>query len=199
MKRKFYKSILTLLALVILSSNVQAGGVITGEIQAKRSKYKKDVVVYLKGVKGKFGVPKQHAIVDQKNLVFIPHVQPVLAGTAVEFKNSDNVNHNVFSPAICKKFNLGTFNPGMHRTVKFDEPCVVDLLCNVHSEMLAYIVVLDNPYFAKTDDNGKFTIKDVPAGTYEITAWSEKLQPAGNYKVTVTDGKTATVDIKLKR
>jgi plastocyanin len=199
MTNRFNKAVLIIVAITLFGADVYAGGIITGEVQAKRKKYQKDVVVYLKGVKGKFKAPKQNAIVDQKNLVFIPHVQPVLAGTTVEFKNSDNVNHNVFSPAICKKFNLGTFNPGMHRTVTFDEPCVVDLLCNVHSEMLAYIVVLDNPYFAKTDKNGKFKIENVPAGTYEITAWSEKLKPSGKTTVTVTDGKTASVDIKLKR
>ena len=199
MERYSVKRALLFIVFLGFSAHAFAGGIITGKVQAKRAKYKKDVVVYLKNVKGKFSAPKQAAIVDQKNLIFKPHVLPVVVGTTVEFKNSDNVNHNVFSPAVCKKFNLGTYNPGMSRSVTFDKACVVDLLCNVHSEMSAYVVVLDNPYFAKTGRDGKFTIKNVPAGTYEITAWSEKLKPKGKTTVTVVDGKTAEVMIQLKR
>lgn len=197
MKSKFTKAAFLLICFGIITSKAFGGGIISGQVEAKSAKYKKDVVVYLKGVKGKFTPSQKHEVMDQKNLVFIPHVLAVPVGTTVDFKNSDNVNHNVFSPADCKKFNLGTYTPGMSRSVKFDEACVVDLLCNVHSEMSAYVVVVDNPYFDVTSKDGNFTIKDVPTGTYEITAWSEKLKPEGKTTVTVVDGQTASVNIKL--
>jgi len=191
------KAALLVMCFGIITSKAFGGGIITGEIDAKNAKYKKDVVVYLKGVKAAVTPPKKNPVLDQKNLVFVPHVLAVPVGTTVDFLNSDNVNHNIFSPADCKKFNLGTYNPGMSRSVKFDQSCVVDLLCNVHSEMSAYVVVVDNPYFVVTGADGKFTIKDVPAGTYEITAWSEKLKPEGKSTVTVADGQSASVNIKL--
>ncbi|NTV46281.1 MAG: hypothetical protein HGB11_07110, partial [Chlorobiales bacterium] len=117
MKSKFMKMALSLICFAIVSSKAFGGGIVTGEVDAKSAKYKKDVVVYVKGVKGSFPAPQKHAVLDQKNLVFLPHVLPVPVGTTVDFINSDNVNHNVFSPADCKKFNLGTYTPGMSRSV----------------------------------------------------------------------------------
>ena len=180
-----------------ISSNAFCAGTVTGSVDASVPKYKKDVVVYLKGVKGP--VTPKKAEVDQKNLVFVPHVLAVPTGSTVDFKNSDKVNHNIFSADVCKKFNLGTYNPGMSKAVVFDKPCVVNLLCNVHSEMSGFVIVVDSNYSAVTSADGKFTISNVPAGTYEITAWSEKLKPAGKTTVTVADGGTATAAIKLAK
>jgi plastocyanin len=180
-----------------ISSNAFCAGTVTGSVDASVPKYKKDVVVYIKGVKGP--VTPKKGEVDQKNLVFVPHVLAVPTGSSVDFKNSDKVNHNIFSADVCKKFNLGTYNPGMSKAVVFDKPCVVNLLCNVHSEMSGFVVVVDSNYSAVTGADGKFTISNVPAGTYEITAWSEKLKPAGKTTVTVTDGGTATAAIKLAK
>ncbi len=120
-------------------------------------------------------------------------------GSSVQFKNTDKVNHNIFSADVCKKFNLGTYNPGMSKTVVFDKPCVVNLLCNVHSEMSGYVVVVDSNYYTVTGADGKFTISGVPAGTYEVVAWNEKLKGAGRNTVTVTDGGTSNVVVKLAK
>ena len=201
MKRMLFNTALVMVFLglaVIGQKEAVAEGTITGSVDTKRVKYKKDVVVYLKNVPGTFKASEKPYVVDQQDLTFIPHVLPVLVGSKVNFKNSDNVNHNVFSPTECKSFNLGTFGPGGYKTVTFDKVCVVDLLCNVHSEMSAYVVVLDNPYFALTGADGSFTIDDVPAGTYEIAVWSEKLK-APAQSVTVTDGSSATVTFNLTR
>lgn len=201
MRRTLFNAVLMMVFLgliVIGQKEAVAGGTITGSVDTKRVKYKKNVVVYLNNVPGTFKAPEKPYVVDQQDLTFIPHVLPVLVGSKVDFKNSDNVNHNVFSPAECKSFNLGTFGPGVYKTVTFDRVCVVELLCNVHSEMSAYVVVLDNPYFALTGTDGSFTIENVPAGTYEIAVWSEKLK-AGTQSVTVTDGSSATVTFNLTR
>ena len=198
-RNKFMKSALLLTGISFMASNAFCAGTVTGDVDAAAPKYKKDVVVYLKGVKGPFAAPAKHGLVDQKNLVFVPHVLAVPAGATVDFVNNDKVNHNIFSADACKKFNLGTYNPGTSKSVVFDKPCVVNLLCNVHSEMSGYVVVTENPYFAVTGADGKFTISNVPAGTYEITAWSEKLKPQGKTTVVVADGKAATASIKLAK
>ena len=90
---------------------------------------------------------------DQKNLAFVPHVLPVVVGTTVDFLNSDQVLHNVFTPDKCAgKFNLGTWPKGETRSVKFDQTgCSPVMLCNVHPEMEGFVVVLQNPYAGVTD------------------------------------------------
>jgi hypothetical protein len=109
--------------------------------------------------------------------VFNPHIMVVQQGTTVDFQNSDTVQHNVFWTAIGsdKKagHNLGTWPKGDKRSYTFDRPGVVPLLCNVHPDMGAYIIVSPTPYFAETDDSGNYKIKDVPDGSYTLTVWHE--------------------------
>lgn len=193
LKQKLLKPALMLTGFGLMSTNAFGAGTVDASV----AKYKKDAVVYLLGGKGPL-TPKKGEV-DQKNLIFIPHVLAVPVGSTVSFKNSDKVNHNIFSADVCKKFNLGTYNPGMSRDVLFDKPCVVNLLCNVHSEMSGYVVAVNSNYYAVTSADGKFTIGNVPAGTYEVTAWSEKLKPQGKTMVTVADGQTATVSVKMAK
>jgi plastocyanin len=126
---------------------------------------------------------------DQKGLLFIPHLLVVPVGSTVEFLNSDSVQHNVFWPAISgnKKLthNLGTWPRGEKRTFKFDNPGVVPLLCNVHPEMSAYVVVVPTPYFATTDANGDYTIQNVPDGAHNVNVWHEGMKQQSK-QVTVT-------------
>jgi len=193
---KFLKSALLMTSFGFIASNAFCGGTITGTVDASIPKYKTDAVVYLVGVKGP--VVPHNAGVDQKSLVFVPHVTAVPVGSTVDFKNNDKVNHNIFSGSAAKKFNLGTYNPGMSKPVTFDKPGAINLLCNVHSEMSGWVVVTENQYAAVSEHDGKFTINNVPAGTYKITAWSEKLK-AQEGTVTVVDGKTANVTVKLAK
>jgi plastocyanin len=123
----------------------------------------------------------KHVLVDQRNLMFQPHLVVVQAGTTVDFQNSDNVAHNVFWPAVSgdKKaaHNLGTWPKGDKKPFKFDKPGVVPLLCNVHPEMSGYVIVTPSPYFAETDSSGNYTIANVPDGSYTITVWHEGSKP----------------------
>jgi len=153
-------------------------GAWAGDIEGKVTGMKGKSVVYVEAIAGKtFPAPKDHLVVDQKGLVFVPHVVAVQQGTTVEFLNSDNVAHNVFWTAISgdKKagHNLGTWPKGEKRPFTFDKPGVVPLLCNVHPDMAGYIIVSPTPYFAETDDRGDYKIKDVPDGSYTVTVWHE--------------------------
>ncbi len=122
--------------------------------------------------------PGTPVIMDQKNLAFVPEVLPVMRGTIVEFTNSDDVQHNVFSPsAIADKFNLGTYGPGATRTVTLDRSGEVLVLCNIHMEMEAHILVLNGPYFAATGPGGSYRIGEVPAGTYTAKIWQDGWLP----------------------
>ena len=196
-KSKFMKTALFMTSFGFISANAFCAGTVTGKVETTIPKYAGDAVVYLVGVKGP--VVPAHAVVDQKSLVFVPHVTAIPVGSTVDFKNNDKVNHNIFSASAAKKFNLGTYNPGMSKPVTFDKPGAINLLCNVHSEMSAWVIVTENQYAAVTEHDGKFTIKNVPAGTYEISAWSEKLKPQGKTMVTVSDGQTANVALKLAK
>jgi plastocyanin len=151
--------------------------------------------VYVEAIPGRsFRPPAEHPVVDQKSLVFIPHVLPVLKGTTVDFRNSDEVKHNIFSsrksPTV---FNLGTYAFGVVRSVTFDKPGAVTLLCNVHAEMSAYVVVVETPYFAVTDREGRFRIDGVPPGSYRLAFWHEALA-AESQPVVVAAGRAASVE-----
>jgi plastocyanin len=158
---------------------------IAGTIHGKVSGVKGESVVYVEAVAGKtFPAPAQHITIDQKGLMFVPHIVVIQQGTTVEFLNSDSVAHNVFWAAISgnKKLghNLGTWPQGQRQSFKFGDPGVVPLLCNVHPEMSAYIIVSPTPYFAESDKSGEFKIENVPDGAYTMTAWHEGAKSKSN-------------------
>ena len=135
-------------------------------------------MVYVDAISGKtFPAPAEHPVIDQKGLVYQPHVTAVLVGTIVDFLNSDSVAHNVFWTSIGgnKKLghNLGTWPKGEKKSFKFDAPGAVPILCNVHPEMSAYLVVVPTPYFATSDQAGNYKIENVPDGSYTVIAWHE--------------------------
>ncbi|HUY81675.1 MAG TPA: carboxypeptidase regulatory-like domain-containing protein [Acidobacteriaceae bacterium] len=172
-----------------------------GTIHGKISGVKGVSVVYIQTIPGKtFPAPTAHPIMDQKGLMFVPHIMVVQQGTNVEFLNSDSVEHNVFWPSVNgnKKLshNMGTWPQGAHRNYKYDHPGVIPLLCNVHPDMSGYIIVSPTPYFAETTKAGEFQIKDIPNGTYTITAWHEGKR---EHSQQVTVAGDATVNITLRK
>ena len=173
----------------------QQGGIIKGTVNTPWVK-RYPALVYVDQVKGEFPPPKKNPFMGQKGLVFAPHILPVLKGSTVDFTNDDSVAHNVFSPpGAATRFNLGLYGEGVKKTVTFDNLGEVPLLCNVHPEMLGYVIVLQNPYFTLTDNSGKYEIKNVPPGTYKLKVWHEKLKETSK-EVTVQAGKTITVDFE---
>lgn len=181
--------------LMFMASEGFCNGVITGNIISDLQKNKENVAVYLKGGKEQ-PIPRQ-VIVEQHHMTFIPRVTVIPTGSTVVFTNNDKIYHNVFSVSEPKKFNIDTNDSGEPKSVTFNKSGVVTLLCNVHHEMLAYVVITDSNHSSVSDAEGAFTISDVPAGTYEVATWSDSAKPVGVTTVTVTDGKTSHVDVKL--
>ena len=123
-------------------------------------------------------VTPMHAVLAQKNKMFEPHLLVVTRGSSVDFPNRDPWFHNVFSLFNGKRFDLGLYEAGTSRTVRFDREGVSFIFCNIHPEMSAVVVVLGSRYFATTDKAGDFTIPEVPSGSYMLHVWNENALPA---------------------
>jgi plastocyanin len=201
------KFIFTCIVFVLLAYPANAfTGEISGTIKAKGLRTPANVLVYLTKVPAvTMDLSKTKFVMDQQNLEFIPHILPVLVGSTVHFPNNDKVDHNVFSMSRTKKFNLGSYKPGESKTVVFDKPGIVEMRCDVHAEMAAYILVLKNPYFAVSDKTGRFKIPDVTylkqvgltdvnnlsAGKYFVKTWHEKLKTQKKAVVVPENGEIA--------
>jgi plastocyanin len=193
MKLRVFAVAATVLALVLTAS--------AGSISGKVSGVSGESVVYVDTIAGKaFPAPSAHPVMDQKGLLFSPHILVVEVGTTVDFLNSDKVAHNVFWPSLMqggKKLpgkNLGTWPTGEKRSFKFDQPGVASLLCNVHPEMAGYIVVVPTPYHATTDKSGNYKIENVPDGAYKVVAWHEGAK-ASSKEVTVSGDTKADLTV----
>ncbi len=172
-----------------------------GTIHGKVTGAKGESAVYIEAIPGKtFPAPTQHTLVDQKGLMFMPHLVVVAEGTTVDFRNNDSVEHNVFWSSISGNkslgHNMGTWPRGEQRSFKFTTPGVVALLCNVHPDMAGYIIVSPTPYFAITDKMGAYKIENVPNGTYKLTAWNEGGK-VHTHTVEVTVSGDANADIPM--
>ncbi len=199
------QAILALAALTLLLPATFAAALEPGRIVGRvtvKGVQKHPLVVYAPALPGQVPKPPgERPVIDQKNRNFTPHVLPVLVGTTVEFKNSDPFKHNMFSPDG-ERYNLGTWVAEKGRSYTFTRPGVYRQLCNIHPEMLAYIVVLETPYFALTDKEGNFEIAGVPSGKYLLRIWGEKLtkeQLARTFNVVVEEGAPVSIEIDLLR
>ncbi len=121
-------------------------------------------------------------VVLQQGKAFVPRVLAVAVGSSVDFRNEDPINHNVFS--LSPHFDTGLYGKGGEKEETFDKPGVVQLLCNIHSSMIGYVVVVDTPYFTQADASGAFALK-VPPGEYEVEAWHENASQPTRQRLTV--------------
>jgi plastocyanin len=173
---------------------------LAGKVSAQGLRKSENILVYLTKTPGFSGPPQNTFAVDQNNLTFLPHVLVIPKGATVSFPNSDKVDHNVFSLSRTKKFNFGSYKPGQSHDVVFDKPGIVGLRCDVHAEMIAYILVMKSPYYALTDKKGNFKIDTtgLSPGKYTLKTWHEKLK---NSRMTIdlTESIKTPLTIKLKR
>jgi plastocyanin len=139
-----------------------------------------NVVVWLTPLGGRAPTPttsepaRLPLVLTQHNKTFEPHVLAVEVGTLVQFPNKDPFFHNIFSLFDGKRFDLGLYEAGTTRSVRFDRPGVSYLFCNIHAEMSAVVVVIDTPYFAISNRSGIVSIPDVPDGRYHVHVWYER-------------------------
>ena len=184
------RTLITLAAVLAMFSLAASAGSISGKVSGVTG----ESVVYVEAIAGKtFPAPTEKPLIDQKGLMFTPHIVAVEQGTTVEFLNSDTVAHNVFWISVSgnKKLghNLGTWPQGEKRAFKFDNPGSIPLLCNVHPEMSGYIVVSPTPYFAVSDKSGTYKIENVPDGSYNVTAWHEGAKNSSKPVTVAGEGK----------
>ena len=213
MRRYFVIVLLFTFLLSMYLPGLALAGKIKGNVKVKGLRSPANILVYLtKAPSGSMDPSKTNFVMDQRNLEFIPHVMPILVGASVQFPNNDEVDHNIFSMSRTKKFNLGSYKPGDSKAVLFDKPGIVEVRCDVHAEMAAYILVMKNPYFAVTDKKGNFQIPDanylqqaglkeqadLATGKYFIKTWHEKLKTQKE-AITITEDGDVTIQLNLKR
>lgn len=139
-----------------------------------------NVVVYVESVAPGEVPPRarpDRPVMRQEHLAFEPHVLPVVKGETVDFLNGDPLYHNVFSLSKAATFDLGRYPSGRAKPVRFDHPGVVKVFCHIHADMSATVLVLDNPFFAVPDGDGRLSIDGLPPGDYRVTAWHERARP----------------------
>ena len=194
-----------LVALLLVAAEPAGAGPATveGSIEVSRAalrtegpKHDLDVVVSLSPVAASESPPSDgRATMDQRGLVFIPHVLAVQKGATVTFLNNDNDQHNVYflDDRTGETLDIGTWGPGVSVDHRFDEAGMGITLCKLHLEMAAYIVVLEHPWFTAGELepetlSGAFELRDVPPGEYELVAWHKKLeQKGGAVRLTVAE------------
>jgi len=156
-------------------------------------------VVYLESApRGAFEtVETTHAVMDQRGERFVPHVLAITTGTIVDFPNSDQIYHNVFSLSKTRPFDLGRYAAGKSKPVRFDKPGIVRVFCDIHSHMNAFILVFSHPFFSLTDADGRYQINNVPPGTYSVVAWNEG-RASDPRTVTVTESGVEEEDFTLR-
>ncbi len=156
-------------------------------------------VVWLKRAAGPTprAAPGRTKVITQINKTFVPRVLPVTVGSKVDFKNEDALFHNVFSLSRPNDFDAGLYKGGQSYSRTFNEPGAVQILCNIHASMLAYVVVVDTPWYAQAGGSGQFSIRGVPPGEYVLEAWHESSSGNAQTKIAVGRDGLRGVEVQL--
>ena len=170
--------------LVALVAPAAISADITGVVRLEGQSDNSNVVVYVDGpvaIPSGFVAPKAKLV--NRDKTFLPEVLPVFVHSKMEVSNEDDLFHNTYSVSPSNKFDIPLRRKGDSGEVELANPGRVDVFCMIHRDMHAVVLVLRNPYFAVTGADGSFEIKDIPAGTYEVEAWQERL---GSKKASIT-------------
>jgi plastocyanin len=191
---------LALLAVRVRAQGVDVSGRVVVQQKAASAKRKTqpslaDIVVWLSPLQPEpvHRTDAEHPgsfRLTQKDKQFTPHLLVVPAGSNVEFPNKDPFFHNVFSLFNGKRFDLGLYESGTTRSVRFDREGVSYIFCNIHPEMGAIVLSLSTPYYGISDKEGAVTLRNVPPGTYHLHVWGETAQLANQAERTIQVGIT---------
>lgn len=200
-------AILSLLLLSVLPLVGESQGTLSGTLKSVWLR-KYPMLIYLESVAGEFKPPQTKPTIDQKNKMFVPHLLPVLEGTIVQYLNHDDTKHNIyFVQPDNQKVNLGTGMANWSKDHTMDQIGVYAHRCNIHDEMSAYVVVMDNPFYALIDrkagrDPAEFKLEGVPEGDYKLHVWCEKFYNQKNHKfnrawdVSIKAGEETKIEVK---
>ena len=138
------------------------------------------------------------AVMDQIERTFVPDLLVIPTGSTVEFPNSDSVSHQIYSFSPAKKFKLPLYRGKPYPPVRFDQPGIITLGCNIHDSMLAYVLVTDAPFHGQTDTQGTWSI-ELPPGTYRVTAWHPRMREGGQMEsqATLTESERTSLTLRL--
>lgn len=177
-----------LVAIVAISfTGVAAAGTLTVDVRNPQGAAVSDAVVFLEPERAVAAPVPARATIDQRARQFVPRVSVLQRGTVVLFPNSDNVRHHVYSFSPAKTFDLRLYAGTTAEPVTFDQAGLVVLGCNIHDSMIAYVAVVDTPYFGRTDAGGSLLLT-LPAGSYRLRLWHpDLLQPSATESVVITD------------
>ncbi len=143
------------------------------------------------------------ATMDQQHMQFVPRILVIQTGTGVDFPNSDQIQHQVYSFSAAKTFKLSLYAGHKYPPVVFDHPGLVTLGCNIHDGMIGYIYVTDSPFFGRSDDSGQLLLHGLPGGSYTLTAWHPQMQEPGGsslqLRLTLADNSHPTPVFRLTR
>ncbi|MEW6120815.1 MAG: methylamine utilization protein [Pseudomonadota bacterium] len=161
-------------AALLVTAMWQAGHAATLEVELRAAGGEpvEDAVVYLRSGKTR-GLPLRaaDARIDQIDKTFVPLVSVVQTGTRITFPNKDNIRHHVYSFSKAKRFEIKLYADTPAKPVLFDKPGYVVMGCNIHDTMIAHLLVVDTPWFAKSDRQGRASLRDVPPGDYSLIVW----------------------------
>ena len=177
-----------------------AGAALTGTVSlvqdGKPRTDASNAVVWIEGAP-RTGSGPAKADMRQASKRFQPKVVAVEKNGTVEFPNDDPVYHNVFSVSGANRFDLGLYRSGASKSKEFDESGLVRVYCNIHPQMVGFVMVVDSDFFAVTGPDGKFRFDDVPAGTWTLKAWHEEAATTASETIRVTAGPEGPVAIRL--
>jgi plastocyanin len=191
--------------LTVACVRAQAAGTVRVETRDSAGTPVADAVVYAVPLDASAVIraPKEPVAITQKDQEFRPYVTPIVVGTRVVFPNRDTVQHHVYSVSPAKKFEIPLYIGDSTETILFDHPGQVTLGCNIHDWMVAYILVLETPYFSKTGDGGTADLTGLPAGHYRLEVWhprlSGKVERALNIDAAVDSVQIVSVTLRPDR
>jgi len=186
----------------LLAASTALAGEVKGKVSGSpgnkgdKAEETESIVVWIEGVDGA-AAPKEPVKISQKGAQFSPRFSVAVVGQDVEMPNNDNIAHNVYSKSAPKSFNLGVYPKGESKTVVFDKPGRVDLMCSLHRQMNAIIFVVPSPHFAVLPKDGEFTISGLKPGKYTLKAWQKGCEDVSQ-EVTVPESGAASADVALK-